>query len=104
MARRAHSPCSLICWRSAALLLCLDAVASLWLRGYFPQRMLGAAAALLAMLFVAMPQARADDAMDLKAALDTRLAYVITGLPELDQMSKAGLTGLDQVLKSAHLL
>jgi hypothetical protein len=48
---------------------------------------------------VAIPQARADDAMDLKAALDTRLAYVITGLPELDQVSKAGLTGLDQVLK-----
>ncbi|MGZ5929245.1 MAG: DUF4159 domain-containing protein, partial [Rhizomicrobium sp.] len=83
----------------AALLLCLDAVASLWLRGYFPQRMLGSAAALLAILFMAVPQARANDAMDLKAALDTRLAYVITGLPELDQVSKAGLTGLDQVLK-----
>ena len=83
----------------AAMLLCLDAVASLWLRGYFPQRMLGSAAALLAILFMVIPQARANDAMDFKAALDTRLAYVITGLPELDQVSKAGLTGLDQVLK-----
>jgi len=84
----------------AALLLCLDALMSLWLRGYFPQRMLGSAAALLAILFVAVPQARADNAMDLKAALETRLAYVVTGLPELDQVSKAGLTGLDQVLKT----
>jgi Domain of unknown function (DUF4159)/Aerotolerance regulator N-terminal len=84
----------------AALLLCLDALASLWLRGYLPQRILGPAAALLAILFLAVPQARADDTMNLKAALDTRLAYVITGLPELDQVSKAGLTGLDQVLKT----
>ena len=38
--------------------------------------------------------ARADDAFDLKAATDTRLAYVITGLSDVDDMSKAGLTGL----------
>ncbi len=37
--------------------------------------------------------------MDLKAALDTRLAYVVTGLPDVDQVSKAGLTGLGQMLK-----
>ncbi len=82
----------------AALLLCLDALVSLWLRGYLPSRMLGATAALLVLMFAATPQARADDTM--KAALDTRLAYVMTGLPELDQVSKAGLTGLDQVLKT----
>jgi hypothetical protein len=81
----------------AALLLCLDALVSLWLRGYFPGRMLGATAAL-ALMLASAPQARADEGM--KAALDTRLAYVITGLPELDQVSKAGLTGLDQVLKT----
>ena len=38
--------------------------------------------------------ARADDAFDMKAALDTRLAYVVTGVPDVDAMSKAGLTGL----------
>src|SRR6202012_678603 len=54
----------------------------------------------LLLLFVAMPQARADQTMNLKAALDTRLAYVITGLPDVDQISKAGLTGLDHVLKA----
>ena len=82
----------------AALLLCLDALASLWLRGYFPQRMLGAAAGL-ALLFAAVPHAQAQNMAGIKAALDTRLAYVITGLPEIDQVSKAGLTGLDRVLK-----
>jgi hypothetical protein len=42
--------------------------------------------------------ARADDAMNQAAALDTRLAYVRTGIPELDNGSRAGLTGLGMVL------
>ncbi len=83
-----------------ALLLLLDALVSLWLRGYFPQRMLGSAAAALVFLFAAMPHARADDNVNLKAALDTRLAYVITGLPDLDNVSKAGLIGVDRALRA----
>ncbi len=84
----------------AALLLCLDALVSLWLRGYFPQRMLGSTAAMLALfLLLPMSRARAGDTVDLKAALDTRLAYVVTGLADIDQVSKAGLTGLDRALK-----
>jgi hypothetical protein len=83
----------------AAILLCLDALISLWLRGYFPQRMLRPAAALLALLLLPVPHARADNMINFKAALDTRLAYVATGLGDLDQMSKAGLTGLGQALK-----
>jgi hypothetical protein len=35
----------------------------------------------------------------MKAALDTRLAYVVTGLPDVDSMSRAGLTGLGNALK-----
>ena len=46
------------------------------------------------------PQARADDAMNQKAALDTRLAYVKTGVPEVDAVSAAGLTGLGLILKA----
>jgi hypothetical protein len=84
----------------AALLLCLDALVSLWLRGYFPRPMMGSAVAVLALLFVGAPQARADQAMNLKAALDTRLAYVVTGLSDVDQVSKAGLTGLGHALKT----
>ena len=48
--------------------------------------------------------ARADDAIDLKAALDTRLAYVMTGLSDVDDMSQAGLTGLGLRAEGAHLL
>jgi len=36
----------------------------------------------------------------MKAALDTRLAYVITGLPDVDATSRAGLTGLGMALKA----
>jgi hypothetical protein len=84
----------------AAMLLCLDALVSLWLRGYFPRQMMGATTVLLALLFMPTPQAHADQAMNLKAALDTRLAYVITGQPDVDQVSKAGLTGLGHALKT----
>ncbi len=82
-----------------ALLLCLDALASLWLRGYLPMRLAGAAA-LVALCIVGAPRAQADEAKNLKAALDTRLAYVVTGLADVDQVSREGLTGLDLVLKA----
>jgi hypothetical protein len=82
------------------LLLFLDALVSLWLRGYFPQRMLGSAAAALVFLLMAAPHARADEATNFKGALDTRLAYVITGLPELDETSKAGLMGVNRALRA----
>jgi len=36
----------------------------------------------------------------MKAALETRLAYMKTGLADVDQVSQAGLTGLGLVLKS----
>jgi hypothetical protein len=86
----------------ALAILLVDACIGLWLRGYAPAlRMAGRTAALLAIVIILPPfHARADEAFDMKAALDTRLAYVKTGLPDLDSMSAAGLTGLGQVLKS----
>ena len=40
------------------------------------------------------PRARTPTTpFDMKAALDTRLAYVITGVPDVDDMSNAGLDG-----------
>jgi len=48
----------------------------------------------------AAPHARADEATNLKGALDTRLAYVVTGLPELDEISRAGLMGVDRALRA----
>jgi len=85
----------------AALMLLADFAISLMLRGYVPSVRSftrGAGVALAAFLVLHGGPARADDAADLKAALDTRLAYVITGVPEVDAMSKAGLTGLGTAL------
>ena len=82
-----------------AALLCLDGLIALWLRGYFNVRLIGPAAASVLVL-LAMPRgAHADDATAMASALDTKLAYVITGLPDVDQTSRAGLTGLGYVLR-----
>ncbi len=83
----------------AAALLCLDALIALWLRGYMVFRLGGAAAVALVLLFLPH-SAHADPATDMQAALDTRLAYVVTGLPEVDDMSRAGLTGLAIALRN----
>ena len=82
-------------------LLLVDFVVSLVLRGYTPRLKIftrGTAAALAAFVSLHMGAARADEAFDLKAALDTRLAYVVTGVGDVDAMSKAGLVGLGQAL------
>ena len=88
---------------AAVLLLLLDALLSLMLRGHMPGRMLArATAGGLAFLIVAHAftnDARADDATNQQAALDTRLAFVRTGIPEIDNVSEAGLTGLGLVLR-----
>jgi hypothetical protein len=83
----------------AIVLLIMDAMLSLWLRGYvlLPRR---ASAVVLALLILHPFDARADQADDMKAALDTRLAYVVTGLADVDATSKAGLTGLGDYLKA----
>ena len=84
---------------AAALLLLIDFLISLVLRGYAPNwRRLAKGAGGIAVVFLVMHGARADDAFDMKAALDTRLAYVITGVPDVDAMSRAGLVGLGQAL------
>ncbi|MES2472836.1 MAG: DUF4159 domain-containing protein [Pseudomonadota bacterium] len=83
---------------AAMALLLFDALLALWLRGFTPNKLrwIGGAAAFL--LFV--PQARADDATAMKAALDTRLAYVKTGLADVDTTSERGLTGLGLALRA----
>jgi Domain of unknown function (DUF4159)/Aerotolerance regulator N-terminal len=87
----------------AILLLLIDAIVSLGLRGHIsmPRRRVSRAGSVaLAALLLYPPHARADDAADMKAALDTRLAYVVTGLSDVDETSKAGLTGLGDYLKA----
>jgi hypothetical protein len=81
----------------AMLLLLIDALISLGLRGLLPAVRV---TSVIALAFLLRPgHASADDAFDLKAANDTRLAYVTTGLSDVDAMSRAGLTGLDFVLR-----
>ncbi|HEX4303789.1 MAG TPA: DUF4159 domain-containing protein [Rhizomicrobium sp.] len=86
----------------AAALLFLDAILSLWMRGYLSRLRVARGAAVLLAVVLVLPafRARADDDFNMKAALDTRLAYVITGLQDVDDMSKAGLTGLGLQLRA----
>ncbi|MEX2248934.1 MAG: DUF4159 domain-containing protein [Parvibaculum sp.] len=96
----------------ALALVVLDTVAALWMTGFFEAekirrrrfaaRTLPALAALLLLLPIPDASAQAQDPADefaLKASLETRLAWVITGDRETDEVSAAGLTGLSQVLR-----
>jgi hypothetical protein len=73
--------------------------------GWRPRRRGTQAAAVLLGLIVFAPggafaqtQLSAEDAFALKASLQTHLAYVMTGDPEIDRTSHEGLTGLSKVL------
>ena len=83
----------------AVILLLIDALISLGLRGFLPV-MRRAAPVLAVLALFHNGDARADDAANMKAALDTRLAYVMTGLSDVDDMSRAGLTGLGNALRA----
>ena len=90
----------------AVTLILMEMGVSLWLRGLVGRdwRPAGKAtvaatlAVLIAGTLVDANTAAADDTLALVATLDTRLAYVITGDPETDEMSRAGMLGLTQVL------
>jgi hypothetical protein len=85
-------------------LLALDALVVFWLAGGI-KRMLGgrrrpATAALAiavlgsALMWRSHPAAAQDDQAAMRATLQTRLAYIVTGNAEVDGVSKAGLQGL----------
>ena len=99
---------------AALLLLLADWLIGLWLRGLLPRLRTAAAAILLGLSIFGMqdaaaqPQRRpqpanpapgnpAEDFVQ-RAASDLRLAYVITGDGAVDQMSRAGLFGLTEIL------
>lgn len=92
----------------ALILLLLDAIASLWLAGRLSGALRrGTAAALAALLLAPAPPAGAqegglslEDQLALLATSEVTLAYVVTGDPELDRISEAGLQGLTNVLWS----
>ena len=116
------------CLLAAAILLLADLLISLWMRGLLGRavrlrRVAAPAALLLAIAAFAggLPDAQAQRAAPtpnaqppshrpgppplteeqaLKGALDMRLAYIVTGDKEVDDLSKAGLEGLSEILRS----
>ena len=98
----------------ALALLILDMWIGLVLRGLAPaiwplNKVAGAgAAAVLALIVIAGPSipARAQDGAGLDtrrardATFETRLAYVLTGDPRIDRVSRAGLEGLSMTLRT----
>ena len=97
---------------AAILLLLIDGIIVLWLKGVFPRRLRTrpgvATAAMIALVamsaLVATPppalaqDIKAGDAEAVEAISVTRLAYVVTGDPAVDSISRAGLAGLTQFL------
>ncbi|ADZ69587.1 DUF4159 domain-containing protein [Polymorphum gilvum] len=90
----------------AFLLLIADAVAIILLAGLVSRLRLRRAAAagvvvtLSALLLAneSRAQETSDDMRALEATLETRLAFVLTGNPEIDDASRTGLSGLSRFL------
>lgn len=96
------------------LLLVLDTLAGLWLGGFLGRlralRARPAALVLAAILASAVPARglRAEEAANrpngIESALITRLAYIVTGDAAVDEASRAGLSGLTQMLSARTAL
>src|SRR5262249_9067754 len=82
----------------ARFLIALAAILSLLLRGHIALARAPAAAATLllavSLLYFQPAHAAEDQAKITASALDTKLAYVVTGDSSVDEMSRAGLFGL----------
>jgi hypothetical protein len=89
----------------AALALALiDLVIAYALRGLLPRlprrrsASTAAGALLLAVMLGAAPARAGDDAFTIKATSELHLAYVRTGISDVDAEARAGLTGLSEIL------
>ncbi len=99
----------------AFLLLLVDALASLWLAGRLQRPKTGPAVAasigalaIVAALAFSMPEAAAQQSNDrseaareqfaMRAALDTRLGYILTGNSRVDEVTEAGIDYLTEIL------
>jgi hypothetical protein len=105
-AKAAEKPLTPFLLLAALFLLVLDTVVTVALRGYGvlkPAWGVTAATVLLAtaVVFQAAPasaQQRSEGAIP-AAARATTLAYVLTGDPDIDRVSEAGMVGLSEVLR-----
>ena len=88
---------------AAALVLALiDMLAGMALRGLLPVGFGRSAAAIGLLVLAATPAAAqaVSDSFVLKATLETRLAYILTGDERVDSVSRSGLEGLGYVLST----
>lgn len=86
---------------AALALLALDIIASLWLAGrLLGVRSLAASVLLGVALFVPHEGYAQNDEFSLEATSEVALAHVTTGNARVDQVARAGLTGLSDVLFS----
>lgn len=86
---------------AALALVLVDGLISLALRGLVPRIGVGVLVVMLGSLSVisqGQAQGRAETPTFAEAVLETRLAYVLTGLSEVDRLSAQGLTGLTREL------
>ena len=95
----------------ALILVLIDLAIALVMRGLLGRMVWRSAAVvlLLTMLPAVLPLAQAgaqtgsatlsEDLRALEATLQTHLAYVVTGVPAVDEISRAGLDGLTRVLQ-----
>jgi hypothetical protein len=90
----------------ALLMLLADSIAALVLSGKLSRRNFAKVqpaalgiAALLLLSTPGTPEAAESDEAALAAVLETHLAYVLTGDSDLDELSRAGLTGLSDALR-----
>jgi len=88
---------------AAFLLFLLDCLAALFLGGGLTRfRQRSAAAVILLAAFLPFTDAAYADAAEdfaMRSALETHIAYVITGDAEIDRVSEEGLRGLNLILK-----
>jgi hypothetical protein len=88
---------------AALMLAFIDLIAGMILRGLVPSRVARATAGVALMIVVALPAvaqevATGDDEFVLASTLQSRLAFIMTGDGEIDDISRDGLSGLGVVL------
>ncbi len=91
-----RQPLAPLLFTVALLLFLADTLAALFMGGAW-HRLRTAATLFLLLVNIPTPAFAADD-FAMKAAQDTRLAYVTTGNPTVDTISEQGLKGLSLVL------
>ena len=99
---------------TAAILLVMDCLAVLWMAGALKIKktnlratasiLVGALAFSILVNVSPLSAQEQDENFDFKSALETRLAYVLTGVNEVDNISDAGMRGLTFFISSRTAL